>query len=1743
MNYASAVDSTPAVDLDYSPSSSDSDSESVPIARIPDNMLASMEGKYFTLNNKQIGIRFAPWSTFLKPDFEVVLLTQVGPNTPITGLGGLISDVPSRRRSFWHNGVRRTGESIVQALGTAFKATMTEAQHDVHVSNRTNLSLPHTVLFGKNDITKLLSNGGLGFLVNFACTQHCNAKLQFVPTAVPCDASGFVGYIHSGESTEFQAIDDDNPYVLRCNFPDRSCRFHCHQCAPLSPVFTARKQISLTHKQSKKVVREMPATIFRSAVNKDLKIATASVLRQQKGLINKRDRDRKHDYLDLDLFGKGWAVYNECCGPLARPGLVLDHGKHVTVDTLNGLWMHNPISVMGKRIQFVGVLNRTMVNEKCISFLQPFSAIPIQRSNGSTPKERVYTFPHVVNYHTYCVDCTAFLLGVPATQFGGYARDVRTGGEKTSIHAAVGRIESLNLDQVRHFLEKECRLLGQALPNRTIIKLPFTSVTELTLYLKWKYNSALKELTKATLTKVLSQPYFSKLEVNGSIKQDSFTRCGTCESIIDTLRKSGDPDHIKKAIAARNAHRFQIRTDRTVLFDHNYDACTFPCLYWTLQMDGMDTAKTKVPHNTGTETHDLENTMPIHVAGFYSCGAPIPLVVFCSTPHIPHNANQNVTQCLKWLQLQTEQNQTNAKKRQLAAEIGVKQRAMILANENREDEMNVEEKDEDKLNHKCVFHSCNMITVGLYSFDAHLRLAHSIDKFVCLESPFYALPVHGPGFSLFQSLYQLEGKFLKSTPMAASFFYSQFISEALIKPETTLSFCREHEVDHKLFREEAAGIVRNYWLPGELSLQAYAEWRRRPLNVYTIKKGTIHHLQRLYCGSGHSFLPTCLDSEMLPPFYLRFISDQTNSETRNGHVDILVPAADLSLMSADIRNKMAWNTKNQIDASSVESHAWINGVEYPVAVGHDKDLEAISKAEEADYFVATEGEEELSLLDPVIKKKVQMESESSATRKQHPRILNIHCDGSSTENKNWTIFLFFALLVLYGHFDAVHFYFPQVGHSHDYVDQIFSRIAALLARTAAYTLKALIRVIVESWRKLVGDSAKVPIVKEVVDVVNFDEWIGRLELNPNHSGIRGAYVFKICSEIEVHTVVHMNDAGVKETKVVNDKVVKLHARHTAISYSPNFSKTALPTLEYEPPISLFSWNDVNRKFDTGEVSRDPTYQARRKLVDPTNAQLKETIKALQTNYSDFTAADGEEWNNWFQLQEKLDMADNVSCEECQKINVEIDALIQAQPERTKRGDSHEAKAAYKIAHDSLLSKQHEREKHFADTKHRIADGWWTKRNIPLAGEYYSDYDRVNDENKEDYDYTTKRTQNGLCVYPGLTSLLHSSTVHPDRKYGLRDDTEIKVNDIVVANAKDTDDQSLSLYPCFWVGQVINIISDLVEVKSKVDTSESIRIVQSKNQNGVESKYVSAKRYKVQWFERFCPINKKVSEGKESKRRKVMENSSNNSSNSSGSGCADREMWELQATWWGSVNTDNLLEQCKAMTEWKYIMSIDYGKPLDESWWKECRYRRPIQGKEPFICSNWGRQELIREEIIAVGSATRETEKNKYQALKQNSGPCANVNFDGDSFERVPENLVMRDYDPEIEMGKQVPATKKGGHSKARGGPKKQSDGGKTEEKCGRSSRGSKRRSAGIENDDTDSDESDSSDDGGHKARGKKKSVAFSKVRRKAAHISCMYSTYEFTEHFKKVILVNYIAQHVAAASRHGYTMSLDKHKQ
>ena len=111
-----------------------------------------------------------------------------------------------------------------------------------------------------------------------------------------------------------------------------------------------------------------------------------------------------------------------------------------------------------------------------------------------------------------------------------------------------------------------------------------------------------------------------------------------------------------------------------------------------------------------------------------------------------------------------------------------------------------------------------------------------------------------------------------------------------------------------------------------------------------------------------------------------------------------------------------------------------------------------------------------------------------------PPVLYLQLDNTSRENKNKFLMAYLHMLVERGVFKKIKVGFLMVGHTHDQIDQMFSRFSVKLNKRRAYRLETLEEILMDSYRPK-------PEIKFVLKVGDFRKYVSdRYEKNSEGLG-------------------------------------------------------------------------------------------------------------------------------------------------------------------------------------------------------------------------------------------------------------------------------------------------------------------------------------------------------------------------------------------------------------------------------------------------------------------------------------------------------------------------------------------------------------------------------------------------------------------------------------------------------------------
>jgi len=225
-----------------------------------------------------------------------------------------------------------------------------------------------------------------------------------------------------------------------------------------------------------------------------------------------------------------------------------------------------------------------------------------------------------------------------------------------------------------------------------------------------------------------------------------------------------------------------------------------------------------------------------------------------------------------------------------------------------------------------------------------------------------------------------------------------------------------------------------------------------------------------------------------------------------------------------------------------------------------------------------------------------------------PRVLYLQLDNTSRENKNQIVFGYLNMLVELGIFEKVKVGFLIVGHTHDHIDQMFSRFAVTLGRKNVGSLPSLIKVI----RKTYSPEPVVLTLEETIDMRRF---------------ILGSHGEERCIE-------KLNDISFQHQfriKNIDGKTLIWGKKYsTSVEWGPT---SGLTFLKFIPNRQIYASKLLLLQSDV-EIQN-----ARRHNRDVDSSQcLEEIKKSIKDTYEYFDVVDYVWWESFF--MEKNDIISN-----------------------------------------------------------------------------------------------------------------------------------------------------------------------------------------------------------------------------------------------------------------------------------------------------------------------------------------------------------------------------------------------------------------------------------------------------------------------------------------------------------------------
>jgi hypothetical protein len=147
-----------------------------------------------------------------------------------------------------------------------------------------------------------------------------------------------------------------------------------------------------------------------------------------------------------------------------------------------------------------------------------------------------------------------------------------------------------------------------------------------------------------------------------------------------------------------------------------------------------------------------------------------------------------------------------------------------------------------------------------------------------------------------------------------------------------------------------------------------------------------------------------------------------------------------------------------------------------------------------------------------------------------PRVLYLQLDNTPCKNKNKFVIAYLHMLVKRGVFRKIKVGFLVVGHTHDQIDQMFSRFLVKLNKMKAHRLEALEEILRDSYKPK-------PVITFVDEVANFCKYVSDKN-QPNTEGIIGRVL------LSLHNINFQKQFWIREVLCDNrGSRVEFHGKH------------------------------------------------------------------------------------------------------------------------------------------------------------------------------------------------------------------------------------------------------------------------------------------------------------------------------------------------------------------------------------------------------------------------------------------------------------------------------------------------------------------------------------------------------------------------------------------------------------------------
>jgi len=272
------------------------------------------------------------------------------------------------------------------------------------------------------------------------------------------------------------------------------------------------------------------------------------------------------------------------------------------------------------------------------------------------PHERKYRVI-LLSGHRSCESCFRALHGqCRTTMFTMHDRlkngvscvtDFRTKPDNSSL-----KIIDLVVHGVKDLIDEMGEPIPNAQnPNRHFQEVPFTQVTELRDKLSKRMNM---EVKSSTLRRAV-QAYESKFNVHVSLaKIKRFMKCSTCTRLHNDKKAAKTEEEKKARTVVKNNHFRQVGDQRQNYHDQRDLAKEKPEELMVLVIDGMDQAKTTLPHQVRTSKDTDGPGLGVHVVSVFMFGGDLPILGFLNLQDITKNSSLTVVNIHRAIELQFE---------------------------------------------------------------------------------------------------------------------------------------------------------------------------------------------------------------------------------------------------------------------------------------------------------------------------------------------------------------------------------------------------------------------------------------------------------------------------------------------------------------------------------------------------------------------------------------------------------------------------------------------------------------------------------------------------------------------------------------------------------------------------------------------------------------------------------------------------------------------------------------------------------------------------------------------------------------------------------------------------------------------------------------------------------------------------------------------------------------------------------